>query len=233
MSIWIDEGARQTPEWAAVSEAGNVCVERLEETTKLLGEAVEKLNEVAPQQGADLTESGGFLGNLLAGIRLICAGEDTSYVYSAQLSRSRRRIGQEKLCAEKIDVGADLASRWLPEMQSVVFTSATIAVGDDFSHFDHAVGLDLLPSGEHGREVVASLGILPETCEVEYVDRTPAHEPTEHVTTVTEGDETAPIDVPTRGEVTSGLEEVQTDAARTAGFGLVMKSCLENMRTQN
>ena len=151
MSIWIDEGARQTPEWAAVSEAGNVCVERLEETTKLLGEAVEKLNEVVPQQGADLTESGGFLGNLLAGIRLICAGEDTSYVYSAQLSRSRRRIGQEKLCAEKIDVGADLASRWLPEMQSVVFTSATIAVGDDFSHFDHAVGLDLLPSGEHGR----------------------------------------------------------------------------------
>jgi len=149
VSIWIDEGARQTPEWAAVSEAGNVCVERLEETTKLLGEAVEKLNEVAPQQGADLTESGGFLGNLLAGIRLICAGEDTSYVYSAQLSRSRRRIGQEKLCAEKIDVGADLASRWLPEMQSVVFTSATIAVGDDFSHFDHAVGLDLLPSGEH------------------------------------------------------------------------------------
>jgi len=74
----------------------------------------------------------------------------------------------------------------------------------------------------HGREVVASLGILPETCEVEYVDRTPAHEPTEHVTAVTEGDETAPIDVPTRGEVTSGLEEGQTDASRTAGFGLVM-----------
>ncbi len=32
--------------------------------------------------------------------------------------------------------------KWLPETHSVVFTSATIAVGDDFSHFEHAVGLD-------------------------------------------------------------------------------------------
>lgn len=74
----------------------------------------------------------------------------------------------------------------------------------------------------HGREVVESLGILPETCELDYVDRTSTHEPVEHVTVVTEGDETAPIDVSVRGEDTSGLEEVQADAARTAGFGLVM-----------
>ena len=149
VTIWIDEGVRQTPEWGAVSDAGQVCEDRLDEAVKLLGEAVEQLNEVAPQQGADLQESGRFLRDLLAGIRLIRSGEDTSYVYSAQLSRSKRRIGQEKLCAEKVDVGADLAGRWLPEMQSVVFTSATIAVGDDFSHFDHAVGLDLLPGGSH------------------------------------------------------------------------------------
>ncbi len=36
----------------------------------------------------------------------------------------------------------ELAEKWLPETHSVVFTSATIAVGDDFSHFEHAVGLD-------------------------------------------------------------------------------------------
>ena len=55
------------------------------------------------------------------------------------------RYPSERLGAEKIDVGADLAERWLPEMKSVVFTSATIAVGDDFSHFEHAVGLSGLP----------------------------------------------------------------------------------------
>lgn len=58
-------------------------------------------------------------------------------------------MSSEKLVAEKIDIGSDLAARWLPEMRSVVFTSATIAVGDDFAHFDHAVGLDLLDKGSH------------------------------------------------------------------------------------
>ena len=59
------------------------------------------------------------------------------------------RFASERLTAEKIDVGSDLAQRWLPEMRSVVFTSATIAVGDDFSHFDRAVGLAELPETSH------------------------------------------------------------------------------------
>ena len=46
-------------------------------------------------------------------------------------------------------VGADLAERWLPEMDTVVFTSATIAVGDSFEHFDAGVGLDRPGAGEH------------------------------------------------------------------------------------
>lgn len=82
-------------------------------------------------------------------MRLICSGEDETYVYSAQLFRSKRRMGQEKLVAEKLDVGSDLGEAWLPEMRSVVFASATMAVGDDFSHFDHAVGLDAPEAGAH------------------------------------------------------------------------------------
>jgi ATP-dependent DNA helicase DinG len=84
-----------------------------------------------------------------AALKLICLGEDETYVYSAQLSRSKRRIGQESLVAEKIDVGDDLASKWLSEMHSVIFTSATMAIGDSFEHFEHAVGLDRLDPGSH------------------------------------------------------------------------------------
>jgi ATP-dependent DNA helicase DinG len=80
--------------------------------------------------------------------RLILSGTDSSYVYSAQLPRSQRGIGTERLVAEKMDIGAELAERWLPEMMSVVFTSATMAVRDDFSHFEHAVGLDQLDASD-------------------------------------------------------------------------------------
>lgn len=78
----------------------------------------------------------------------------------------------------------------------------------------------------HGREVVESLGILPETCEVDYVDTTPTHEPTKRATVVSEGDETSPIDVPAQGETTSNPGEA--DAARTAGFGLIMDDPADN-----
>ena len=149
VTLWIGEDVRGTSEWQAVSDAGQAAADALDQAVRQLADAGEALSQEAPQLASDLGESARFLRDLLAGIRLICEGADPSYVYSAQLSRSRRRIASEKLVAEKIDVGADLAQRWLPEMESVVFTSATIAVGDDFSHFDHAVGLDALGPGSH------------------------------------------------------------------------------------
>lgn len=149
VTLWIGDEVRGTQEWREVADAGQRAADVLCEAVKQLAEASEALGEEAPAAAADLGESTRFLRDLLSGITLICEGTDESYVYSAQLSRSKRRIASERLVAEKLDVGADLASRWLPEMQSVVFTSATIAVGDDFSHFDHAVGLDLLGEGSH------------------------------------------------------------------------------------
>ncbi|WP_072373772.1 helicase C-terminal domain-containing protein [Thermophilibacter mediterraneus] len=152
VTLWLGEEVRSTGEWAAVLEAGRAAADVLGEAVRQLAEAAEALAAEAPALGADLGESTRFLRDLCAGIELICEGSDQTYVYSAQLTRSKRKIATERLVAEKLDVGSDLATRWLPEMQSVVFTSATIAVGEDFSHFDHAVGLDLLPEGSH-REV--------------------------------------------------------------------------------
>ena len=149
VTLWLGDEARSTPEWAAVADAGGVAAEVVGEAVRQLAEAAEAMASEAPSLAADLGESTRFLRDLRAGIELICAGTDRSYVYSAQLSRSRRKMSSEKLVAEKIDIGSDLAARWLPEMRSVVFTSATIAVGDDFAHFDHAVGLDLLDKGSH------------------------------------------------------------------------------------
>ena len=146
VTLWIDDAVRSSSEWAAVAEAGSLAADALDETVRVLADATSALAPDAPQLAADLGESARFVGELLSGVRLICDGTDERYVYSAQLSRSRRRIATERLVAEKIDVGADLAERWLPEMKSVVFTSATMAVGDDFSHFESAVGLSSLPS---------------------------------------------------------------------------------------
>lgn len=148
--LHISAEVRDTPEWAALSEAGHAAVERLDEVAKDVRECVEALGEAgAAQVGADIAEAGRFAAELRDGIALIVDGTDESYVYYAQLTRRKRDIANERLVAEKIDVGADLAATWLPEMKSVVFSSATIAVGESFEHFEHAVGLDQLPRESH------------------------------------------------------------------------------------
>ncbi|WP_322154582.1 helicase C-terminal domain-containing protein [Paratractidigestivibacter sp.] len=149
VTLWIDDAVRATDEWAAVVEAGEHAADVLAAAAKELKEAADALRETDAHAASDLGESTRFLTELLAGVRLICVEPDPAYVYSAQLSRSRKRMNMEKLCAEKLDIGADLAERWLPEMESVVFTSATIAVGESFEHFDAAIGLDRVGGNMH------------------------------------------------------------------------------------
>ena len=148
LTLWIDEGLRQTPQWAALSEAMVRAAERLEEAAKDAAEAVEALSDVAGELTVDLREASGFLTRMREALLLVDEGADPTYVYSARLSRRRRDIGSEALVAEKVDVGADLAARWLPEMMSVTFASATIAVGESFEHFERAVGLAELGANE-------------------------------------------------------------------------------------
>ena len=148
-TLWIDDAVRQTPEWAALSEAMVRASERLAQAAKDAAEATEALADVAPQLGTDLREASGFLVDLNDALTLINEGEDHTYVYSARLTRHKRDIASEALIAEKVDVGSDLAARWLPEMMSVTFTSATIAVGNSFEHFDRAVGLNQLERNSH------------------------------------------------------------------------------------
>ena len=142
VTLWVDDAVRESDGWSAVAEAGGRAAEVLAQAVKELKEAAAALRETDARAASDLGESTRFLEDLNRGVRLICVEPDPAYVYSAQLSRLRKRMNMERLCAEKLDIGADLAERWLPEMQSVVFTSATIAVGESFEHFDAAVGLD-------------------------------------------------------------------------------------------
>ncbi len=149
VQLWIDSSVRATDQWGAVIEAGQLACARVDEACKDVREAAESIAQVAPQVAADLVEAGRFLAELLEDLRLVLSGEDESYVYSAQLSHRKRELGNERLIAEKIDVGADLAQNWLPETMSACFTSATIAVGKSFEHFNHAVGLDRLSPQAH------------------------------------------------------------------------------------
>lgn len=92
---------------------------------------------------ADLTGLLSRLAEQLEGLKTVLSGEADEFVYWLTLDR-RRNVTTEKLVAARLDVGEVLAEEFFPRARSVVFTSATIATGDDFSHFARAVGLDRL-----------------------------------------------------------------------------------------
>lgn len=147
--LWIDDSVRKSDEWEAVHKAGVDCSQKLAQSVHFLNQTIEALQAPAPQLAAELGEPTRRLAEVLDAIKIIILEPDDRYVYSAQLYRQKKKIAQERLVAEKLDIGADLGAQWLPEMRSVVFTSATMAVGNNFTHFDHAVGLDKLPQNAY------------------------------------------------------------------------------------
>lgn len=148
LKLWINDQVRQTEEWKEVLETASVALTSLDEAILRISKASEALIISAPNLAGNLSDASSFLNELHQTLKIVCEGTDKSYVYSATLSRSKRDINSEALLAEKLDIGAELAEKWLPETHSVIFTSATIAIGDDFSHFKHAVGLDRGPCNE-------------------------------------------------------------------------------------
>lgn len=151
-TIWLGAEARASEPWAAVAATGSTLVERLEACVHDLSDAQRVCADAIENLPGDLEDAIRGLEEARVACQTIVEGTDDTYVYSAEVSRAKRRFGHERLVAEKLDVGSELANRWYPEMRSVTYASATMAVGGSFSHFDNAVGLDLLPKSRH-REV--------------------------------------------------------------------------------
>jgi ATP-dependent DNA helicase DinG len=152
VTLWIDDSVRKTDEWKHVESSAAVTHSALEQAVKALDEAAQALASEAANMASELGESSRTLRDLMHALNVIVLNPEQTYVYSAELYKAKRRMGRERIVAEKLDVGADLVKSWYPEMLSVTYTSATIAVGESFEHFNHAVGLDQLDKDSH-REV--------------------------------------------------------------------------------
>jgi ATP-dependent DNA helicase DinG len=144
-TLWIDENVRKSEQWQEVEKSGAQAFASFEQAVKALQEASDAIMPESPQLASQLLEATRSLRDLLAAIRLIVLEPDPSYVYSAELYRTKKRMGRERMIAEKLDVGSDLAKDWYNDTMSVTYTSATIAVGKSFEHFEHALGLELMP----------------------------------------------------------------------------------------
>lgn len=145
-NIWIGPEMRDSAGWQRFLPVALTAIDALEEAQKNLSSLVETVSQDKPEFVVDVADGARRLKEMLDGLTLIVKGEDTRYVFSLQVNK-RLRAGGESPTAELLDVGEMLAERWLPEVQTAIFTSATISIAGNFSHFNRAVGIDRLDKG--------------------------------------------------------------------------------------
>ncbi len=147
-NVWIGPEMREGVAWAAFAEVAHTALDALDQAYKNLASLVETVGAEKPEFVVDVADGARRMREAMDALRLIVDGTDERYVYSLQVNR-RLRAGGEALTAERMDIGEALAEQWLPEVHSAIFASATMTVSKDFTHFNHAVGLDRLSAGSH------------------------------------------------------------------------------------
>ena len=140
---------RDHTEWSVAAGVGHSLARRLEAILGLGRDLVTVLEEAGDEFVDSRADLAGLLSRLseqLGGLEAVLDGADESFVYSVQVSK-KRDDRRDSVCASMLDVGSALLERFYPDTHSVVFTSATMATGNDFSHFARTVGLDRLGDG--------------------------------------------------------------------------------------
>lgn len=147
-NIWIGPELRAHRGWDYFEPVARTAIDALDEAGKNLSSLVESVGAERPEMVIEVADAARRVKEMKSTLSLIVEGADEHYVYSLQVNKARR-AGGEALTAERMDIGEALAERWLPEMRSVVFTSATVTVSGSFDHFNHSVGLDRLSKGSY------------------------------------------------------------------------------------
>jgi ATP-dependent DNA helicase DinG len=147
--VHVTESVRDTAGWSVAAGVGHSLSKHLAVVLRFgrdLLTAGEEAGEELADATADLAGLLSRLGEQAAALESVLDGADDSFVYSARVCR-RPDDERGSVSASMLDVGGALLERFFPEVHAAVFTSATIATGDDFGHFARTVGLDRLPPG--------------------------------------------------------------------------------------
>lgn len=143
-SVRIDTAIRADNAWQLFCAAAQELMVQLHDAARALGKLAAQLKQTpASDFIKDIASCASTLQDFEQTLQFICVGGDDSCVYTLDISTAMHTTSYG-VSATCLDVGGRLASLWYNEMDSVVFTSATLSIDSSFSYFKHAVGLDLL-----------------------------------------------------------------------------------------
>lgn len=160
--LWINQETRASSIFSTLQSFATEMVETAEKLVRLLQEMVALLDDVKGAGFAqrELASVALELKELIRAAEVIFVNPTDAYVYSATLNRREHKgvngvsaaqhtgRGGNAFHAALYNIGAELDDTLYANTRSVVYTSATLTVGDSFEPFEEAVGLNTSPQSK-------------------------------------------------------------------------------------
>ena len=150
-TIWISPEVYGDELWGSIVDNGQALANVLDKIIRNFTQSItmlESLEDKAKDQDknsaenmlkeqcADATQIAHSLAEMNEALKLVLDGQNSEFVYSAFVHQDKNKQ-VEALIAQRYDIGAALAKNFYPELDSVVFTSATLSTGNKKSPFGH------------------------------------------------------------------------------------------------
>ncbi|HEX3630459.1 MAG TPA: helicase C-terminal domain-containing protein, partial [Candidatus Dormibacteraeota bacterium] len=144
--VIVDAGSRPQPDLVALAGLGRELADRQAELRRAFEAATERLpleNNAYAEREFDL-----FVGQLQNRVDLIVEALLQPQADRLYWLSTERRSGRPLIQAAPTAAGRELQTRAFTDKETVVFTSATLAVADSFSYFKRGIGLEALSAHE-------------------------------------------------------------------------------------
>ena len=174
-TYWIGPELREASAWGSLCSVGFSLSSQIQSVI----EAGKKLTssyswqldgDYPPSELSDLAGLMSILDAMAETLACVINEPEENLVYALCLSREYQGRRSASIEVAQLEVGEKIANELLEKADSLIFTSATLAVGDSFSRFARGIGLDLpsgersfgekFPSNEHSLEEVATWSSL-------------------------------------------------------------------------
>lgn len=141
--LWLNDDIRSSDTFKGVAGSARSLYDVTEKLISAMRDIVafaESMEESSDEQ-RELALAALELSELYDSLEQVFSKTSDNKVYAVRLSRSKDRLN-EVFTVQPLDVGISLNESLYQETNSVVYTSATLAVDHQFDSFNHAVGLN-------------------------------------------------------------------------------------------
>ncbi|MCL2680136.1 MAG: exonuclease domain-containing protein [Coriobacteriia bacterium] len=149
-TYWIGPALRESAAWTTLCSIGLNLSSQLQASiasgSELSRAFASHVGEESPPDAlSDFAASLALLSEQADALATAINEPAKNLVYALHQSREYQGKRSAAIEISQLEVGEKVASELLEQTDSVIFTSATLAVGDSFSRFSSGTGLDTLP----------------------------------------------------------------------------------------